>query len=400
MIRLSSNFKVSIVLLLIFIVLYPSIARAEPEIPRTSLTSIVTRTESEYQLEIPILEITVPVKKLEIITTYPNGTKEIFISLAIYEINGQKTPFGEPWVRVNSTKVIKPKTVSQKSLTLIALGPFSREELLPGGVLHPPPIPEGQPPPLDESKWKKYGETYLLLAGQHVPKDGSDPFVIKYKQPDNKFNYHPKELDTPWAYLDYTTNIIYAHIPLTKIYRYIDGIEDEVEFYTYVLGLFGVGIGAAGGLIIRAAKLLAAKALITAGVATSWTAVGVALVLIGALIEAFVITHAYQGYVEKDFVEDKIQTYDRDGFAFLKIQQGVDYGWFYPYESRSPNIRPGSVSWFHQVRNYDIAWGSEFEEDEWEHYAVEAWYSFYCQHGAAPEPPIGIPCIPYWGSWW
>jgi len=400
MIRLSLNFKVSIVLLLIFIVLYPSIAKAKPEISETSSTPIITRTESEYQLEIPILEITVPVKKLEIITTYPNGTKEIFISLAIYEINCQKTPFGEPWVRVNSTKVIKPKTASQKSLTLIALGPFSREELLPGGVLHPPPIPEGEPPPLESNEWERHGKAILLLAGQHVPKDGSDPFVIKYKQPDNKFNYHPKELDTPWAYLDYTTAIIYAHIPLTKIYRYIDGIEDEVEFYTYVSGLFGAGIGATGGIITSAAKLLAAKGLIAAGVATSWITVGVALVLIGALIEAFVITHAHQGYVEKDFVEDKVQTYDGDGFAFLKINEGIDYGWFYPYESRSPNIRPGSVSWFHQVRNYDIAWGSEFEEDEWERYAVEAWYSFYCHHGAAPEPPIGIPCIPYWGTGW
>ena len=71
MIRLSSNFKVSIVLLLIFIVLYPSIARAKLEISETSSTPIITRTESEYQLETPILEITVPVKKLEIITTYP-----------------------------------------------------------------------------------------------------------------------------------------------------------------------------------------------------------------------------------------------------------------------------------------------------------------------------------------
>ena len=295
--RLSFIFKVSIVLLLIFIVLYPSMARAEPEILETSSTPITTRTESEFEMKILGTEMTVPVKKLEVVTVYPNGTKEIFISLAIYEINGQRTPFGKPWVRVNSTRVIKSETESteQKSLTLIALGPYSREELLPGGVLHPPPIPEGEPPPLEIDEWMMLGKAYLLLPGQHVPKDGSDPFVTKYTQPDNKFNYHPKELDTEWAYIDYTTAIIYAHIPLTKIKNYIDGIEDTDEFYSYCLTLFGVAIAAGGVATDALAVLVAAKVITLAGVSTSWLGgIGVVLAAIGLIITAIATQHSHE----------------------------------------------------------------------------------------------------------
>jgi len=327
-----------------------------------------------------ILDQRMDVTQLKTVTTFTNGTKKIFISLATEDV----IP-GYPMIRVNLTTFIQPES---QRVNTNAPKVYAKPDSQPQqpstkygiqSALNPVRPPIVPAPPLDFYWWDN---VIFLYQGLNHPKNGDPPFNVKYTQPENYYSYWPNDLWTPWAFLG--NNIITQHLNKTEINLVKDGIEDFSEFMTSRLAYAGAGLGLVGSGITVAATLLGVK-LTAAGLALGWVPwVGLAIAIIGFIVTVTATYIGERGYDQKEFLEEDVQTDREDGFNYLDIREGNDIvlRWE-PYF-----FKPYTILYHYSERNYYISWGKN--RDDFQYLSTE-WTEYFEEFPKGPWPDAHLP---------
>jgi hypothetical protein len=316
-------------------------------------------------MPIKILNQTIDANILNTTVLYPDGTKKTTLSISAGQVVD-----GHPMVRVNFTYYTHPESqqanVPSQSQSRIAMNSTSmfsqthQEE--PQTILTPVPPPPVGDIPVPFYSWH---DVAFLKAGLNIPSNGDPPFNVKYTQPDNYYTYYPRDWWTPWAFM---TSLITQHLNKTVLEDVVAGHEDLGQLITTQFTYAGVALSLGGAGLSAVALFLSVKMGITSVLVTGFIpAIGIVIVIIGCIVIAVSAYLAQQQYDQKRWVQNVVETDQKDGFSYINISRGSDEVWWWdPYFSR-----PYTQVFHYCARNYYVSWGKD--RDNFQYLSTEWW---------------------------
>jgi hypothetical protein len=195
-----------------------------------SLFNIPTVTETITQKSVLILGEAKTFDENVMVTTWPDGTKQINFSWSCPQLSEDIRNFC-----YEASVVIQSEKQSQQANIL----PIAHAELPPWPTPQKPP-PAKIPPHGVDYDWTD-GLIFLRQGVQHPT--GEDPFWIKYHQDDNWYNYYPRNWWDDWSYDGNT--LIHWHIGKPQIEKVLQNEVDDATFamWEWTLGSTALGMG-------------------------------------------------------------------------------------------------------------------------------------------------------------